>query len=154
VANNPKPNLVGINHVALEVGNVEEALSFYGAIFDFVLRGSHRDDTGRTTMAFIDMGDQFLALSEGRRQGPDDARHFGLVVDDRSKVRALAELAGARMVKGSFNFFDPWGNRVEVVEYRDVQFTKAHPVLGAMQLSLDKSERAKAELREKGIGPT
>jgi catechol 2,3-dioxygenase-like lactoylglutathione lyase family enzyme len=151
VANSPKPHLVGINHVALEVGNVEEALSFYGAIFDFELRGSHKDETGRTTMAFIDMGDQFLALSEGRRQGPDDSRHFGLVVDDRAQLRALAERAGARMVDGSFNFFDPWGNRVEVVEYRDIQFTKAGAVLDAMQLSLDKSERAKAELREKGI---
>jgi catechol 2,3-dioxygenase-like lactoylglutathione lyase family enzyme len=156
VANSPKPNLVGINHVALEVGNVDEALSFYGAIFDFELRGSHQDETGRTTMAFIDMGDQFLALSEGRKQAPDDARHFGLVVDDRSKVRELAELAGARMVEGSFNFFDPWGNHVEVVEYRDVQFTKTDAVMNAMHISPDKSERAKAELREKGIsvGPT
>jgi predicted enzyme related to lactoylglutathione lyase len=151
VANGSKPHLVGINHVALEVGNVEEALSFYGAIFDFELRGSHRDEMGRMTMAFIDMGDQFLALSEGRRQGPDDSRHFGLVVDDRSKVRELAERAGAKMVERSFNFFDPWGNRVEAVEYRDIQFTKADAVLDAMQLSLDKSDRAKAELKEKGI---
>lgn len=152
MSNTPKPNLVGINHVALEVGNVEEALSFYRAIFDFELRGSHRDEAGRMTMAFIDMGDQFLALSEGRRQGPDNARHFGLVVDDRSKVRELAERAGATMAERPFNFFDPWGNRVEVVEYRDVQFTKADAVLDAMQLSRAKSERAKAELREKGIG--
>lgn len=151
MANNSRPNLVGINHVALEVGNVEEALSFYGAIFDFELRGSHQDETGRTTMAFIDMGDQFLALSEGRKQGPDDTRHFGLVVADRSNVRELAELAGAKMVEGSFNFFDPWGNRVEVVEYRDVQFTKTDAVLNAMQIVPDKSERTKAELRGKGI---
>lgn len=102
-------------------------------------------------MAFIDMGDQFLALSEGRKQGPDDTRHFGLVVADRSNVRELAELAGAKMVEGSFNFFDPWGNRVEVVEYRDVQFTKTDAVLNAMQIVPDKSERTKAELRGKGI---
>ncbi len=152
MTDDPKPCLVGINHVALEVGNVEEALSFYRAIFTFELRGSQQDETGRMTMAFLDMGDQFLALSEGRRQGPDDGRHFGLVVDDRSKVREVAEGAGATMVEGSFNFFDPWGNRVEVVEYRDVQFTKAKAVLDAMKLSLEKSDKAKAELRNKGIG--
>ena len=152
MANGSKPHLVGINHVALEVGNVEEALSFYGTIFNFEMRGSHRDETGRMTMAFIDMGDQFLALSEGRRQGQDDLRHFGLVVDDRSKVRELAERAGARMAEAPFNFFDPWGNRVEVVEYRDIQFTKSEAVLDWMQLSLNKSERAKAELSKKGIG--
>jgi catechol 2,3-dioxygenase-like lactoylglutathione lyase family enzyme len=147
-----KPRLVGINHVALEVGNVEEALSFYGAIFDFRLRGRHQDEAGRTTMAFLDMGDQFLALSEGRSQSPNEARHFGLVVDDRSKVRELAKQAGATMIDGSFlDFFDPWGNRVEVVEYRDVQFMKTASVLKAMELSPDKSAEAKAELRKKGI---
>jgi len=90
MTSNAKPNLVGINHVALEVGSVEEALSFYSAIFAFELRGSHQNETGRTTMAFIDIGDQFLALSEGRRQSPDVGRHFGVVVDDRSDVRELA----------------------------------------------------------------
>lgn len=147
-----KPRLVGINHVALEVGDVEKALSFYSSIFAFELRGSHRDKTGRMTMAFIDMGDQFLAISEGRRQGPDDSRHFGLVVDNRSSVRGLAEAAGATMVDGPFlNFFDPWGNRFEIIQYRDVQFTKPQAVLDAMALSLDKSESAADELKRKGI---
>lgn len=147
-----KPHLVGINHVALEVSDVEKAISFYSAIFDFELRGSHRDENGRMTAAFIDMGDQFLAVGEGRRQGPDDSRHFGLVVDNRSKVRELAEAAGATMLDGPFlDFLDPWGNRFEIVQYRDVQFTKSDAVLEAMDLSLHKSEKAANELKRKGI---
>lgn len=144
----PKPRLVGINHIALEVGNIEEALTFYARIFTFELRGRSRG------AAFIDMGDQFIALMEGRSQGADDNRHFGLVVDDRSRVRELAEAAGATMLEGAFlDFLDPWGNRVQVVEYRDLQFTKTDAVLKFMRLELDKSEQAKAELRNKGIGP-
>ncbi|HEX8874109.1 MAG TPA: VOC family protein [Nitrosospira sp.] len=144
----PKPRLVGINHIALEVGNIEEALAFYARIFTFELRGRSRG------AAFIDMGDQFIALMEGRSQGTDDNRHFGLVVDDRSRVRELAEAAGATMLEGAFlDFLDPWGNRVQVVEYRDLQFTKTDAVLKFMRLELDKSEQAKAELRNKGIEP-
>lgn len=147
-----KPHLVGINHVALEVGDVEKALSFYGQIFAFQLRGSHRDKKGRMTAAFIDMGDQFLAISEGRRQGPDDSRHFGLVVDNRASVRELAEAAGATMLDGAFlDFLDPWGNRFEIVQYRDVQFTKSEAVLALMDLSPRKSKTAEAELKRKGI---
>lgn len=113
-----RPRLVGINHVALEVGDIDEALSFYGTMFAFELRGRGEG------MAFIDLGDQFIALMQGRSQAADAQRHFGLVVDDRARVRALAEAAGARMVEGPFlDFLDPWGNRVEVVEYRDLQFT-------------------------------
>ncbi len=144
----PKPRMVGINHIALEVGDIEEALAFYARIFTFELRGRSRD------AAFIDMGDQFIALMEGRLQGADDNRHFGLVVDDRSGVRALAEAAGATMLEGAFlDFLDPWGNRVQVVEYRDLQFTKTDAVLKFMGLHLDKSEQAQTELREKGIEP-
>jgi catechol 2,3-dioxygenase-like lactoylglutathione lyase family enzyme len=147
-----KPRLVGLNHIALEVGDVEEALSFYGAIFAFDLRGSHKDDDGRLTMAFLDMGDQFVALVRGRRQSPDENRHFGLVVDDRSGVRDLARAAGAKMLKGKFlDFMDPWGNRIEVVEYRDLQFTKSPAVLQGMGLDLDKSAEAEKELRDKGM---
>jgi catechol 2,3-dioxygenase-like lactoylglutathione lyase family enzyme len=149
-----KPRLVGINHVALEVGDVEEALSFYSAIFAFELRGSHRNKKGRMTAAFIDMGDQFLAINEGRRQGPDDGRHFGLVVDNRSKIRELAEAAGATILDGPFlDFLDPWGNRFEIVQYRDIQFTKSQAVLESMDLSPYKSEKAAAELKQKGIEP-
>jgi predicted enzyme related to lactoylglutathione lyase len=142
-----KPRMVGINHIALEVGDIEEALAFYGRIFIFKLRGRSQG------AAFIDMGDQFIALMEGRSQSADDSRHFGLVVDDRSDVRELAEAAGATMLEGGFlDFLDPWGNRIQVVEYRDIQFTKIPAVLKYMELDLEKSQDAKAELQKKGIG--
>jgi catechol 2,3-dioxygenase-like lactoylglutathione lyase family enzyme len=143
-----KPYIVGVNHIALEVGDIEEALAFYARIFNFKLRGRGPGS------AFIEMGDQFIALMEGRSQSADDQRHFGLVVDDRSHVRELAEAAGATMVEGGrLDFLDPWGNRVQVVEYRDLQFTKTPAVLKSMGLELDKSEEAQAELRKKGIEP-
>jgi lactoylglutathione lyase len=140
--------LVGINHVALEVGSVEEALEFYGRIFDLELRGR----AGR--MAFIDMGDQFIALSEGRTQQPDRARHFGLVVDDKEATRQALINAGVEPQPGrGLDFLDPWGNHIQVVDYRDVQFTKAPEVLRGMGLDgLDKSDQALTELREKGLG--
>ncbi len=140
------PKLVGINHVALEVGDVDEALEWYGRIFDFELRGR------LPGMAFIDMGDQFVALSEGRSQEPDAHRHLGLVVDDKDAARERLEAAGADLRPGrGLNFRDPWGNFVQVVGYEDVQFTKAPEVLRGMGLELPKSERALAELREKGL---
>ena len=136
---------VGINHVALEVGNVEEALDFYGRIFELSLRGR----AGR--MAFVDIGDQFIALAEGRRQEPDDQRHFGLVVDDREQALEAAREAGAD-VRGN-RIRDPWGNNLEVVAYEDVQFTKAPGILQGMGLDgLDKTEKAREELRTKGLG--
>jgi len=142
------PRLVGINHVALEVGNIEEALAFYGRIFDFELRGRGKGQ------AFIDMGDQFLALTETREPHRDRLRHFGLVVDDRRKVRELALAAGARIVDGPFlDFLDPWGNRIEVVAYPDIQFTKAPHVLGGMKLDLDKTDKALKQLADKGMSP-
>jgi lactoylglutathione lyase len=138
--------LVGINHVALEVGSIEEALAFYGRFFELRLRGVVPG------MAFIDMGDQFLALSEGREQGPDQGRHFGLVVDDKERVRAALQEAGIDLVPGPrLDFFDPWGNRIEIVDYRDIQFTKAPPVLEGMGLALDKRPEAVDQLREKGL---
>src|SRR3954464_7529664 len=119
-----KPRLVGINHIALEVGDVQEALAFYSRIFSFELRGQGEGQ------AFIDMGDQFIALMESRSPHSDKHRHFGLVVDDRSRVRELARAAGATMLEGDFlDFLDPWGNRIEVVQYRDIQYTKASKVL-------------------------
>lgn len=143
-----KPSLVGVNHVALEVRDIEEALSFLEKIFDFELRGK---GNGR---AFIDIGDQFIALFEGREQTADAHRHFGLVVDDRSRIRELVEAAGAEMIEGPFlDFLDPSGNRIQVVEYRDLQFIKDEQVQQAIGLDLAKSEDAKAELSEKGIEP-
>jgi catechol 2,3-dioxygenase-like lactoylglutathione lyase family enzyme len=142
-----RPRLVGLNHVALEVGNVEEALAWYGRIFEFELRGRG----GR--MAFVDMGDQFVALAEGRTQEPDSHRHFGLVVDDKEAARAALREAGVEVApSGRLDFRDPWGNHVEVVDYRDVQFTKADSVLHGMGIEdLEKNEKALEELRQKGL---
>jgi len=137
---------VGINHIALEVGDVADALEWYGRIFQLELRGH----LGR--MAFIDLGDQFIALSQGRTQPPDTHRHFGLVVDDMEATRAALEAAGAEILPGrGLDFRDPWGNHVQVVEYADVQFSKTPEVLRGMGLELPKSDRALAELREKGL---
>jgi catechol 2,3-dioxygenase-like lactoylglutathione lyase family enzyme len=137
---------VGINHIALEVGDVDQALEWYGRIFQLELRGH----LGR--MAFIDLGDQFIALSQGRTQPPDTHRHFGLVVDDMEATRAALEAAGAEILPGrGLDFRDPWGNHAQVVEYADVQFSKTPEVLRGMGLELPKSDRALAELREKGL---
>jgi catechol 2,3-dioxygenase-like lactoylglutathione lyase family enzyme len=135
---------VGMNHVALEVGSLDEALAFYGRLFDLELRGRVPG------MAFVDMGDQFLALAEGRTQGPDAQRHLGLVVDDRDAVLAAAREAGAEIFGGN-SFRDPWGNQIQVVSYADVQFTKAPEVLRGMGLELEKTASAKRELHEKGL---
>ena len=139
--------LVGINHVALEVGDVDEALAWYGRFFDLRLRGQ-----AGGSMAFVDMGDQFIALARGRSQPPDTARHFGLVVDDKEALRAELEAAGVQVSRPpSLDFRDPWGNHVQVVDYREIQFTKAPEVLRGMGVELDKTEQAKTELREKGL---
>jgi catechol 2,3-dioxygenase-like lactoylglutathione lyase family enzyme len=140
---------IGINHVALEVGDIDEALDFYGRIMEFTLRGRGRG------MAFIDMGDQFIALAEGRRQAGDDGRHFGLVVDDLEAVRAALHAAGVAPLRGrGLDFMDPWGNRVQVVDYRAIQFAKTPEVLAAMGLTgLGKSEAAVREMDAKGFAP-
>lgn len=139
---------IGINHVALEVGDVGEALAWYGRFLDFELRGRHPN------MAWIDLGDQFLALSSGRRQAPDGGRHFGLVVDDKEATRAALAEAGVDVpASGGLRFHDPWGNAVEIVDYRDVQFTKAPAILAALAPEgLEKSEAAREELARKGLG--
>ena len=144
-----KARAIGFNHVALEVGDIDEALAFYGRLFEFELRGRSN------TSAFIDLGDQFLALQKGRTQPADEGRHFGLVVDDKAAVRrALAE-AGVRTLPGQFlDFVDPWGNRIEIVGYDNIQFTKAPNVLRGMGLAhLSKNESAIKELRGKGMAP-
>ncbi len=145
----PRAKLVGFNHIALEVGDLEEALDFYGRIFEFELRGRG------PRMAFIDAGDQFLALSEGRTQPPDEHRHFGLVVDDKKAVRRALRQAGVEILPGrGLDFRDPWGNRWQVVEYGEVQFTKAPHVLSGMGLKdLEKTKEALEELRRKGLAP-
>ena len=140
------PRLVGINHVALEVDDIDRALEFYGRLFDLQLRGRGPG------MAFVDIGDQFVALMQGRSQPPDGARHFGLVVDDKEAVRERLRELGVPVTGRGLDFHDPWGNQMQVVDYRDIQFTKTDAVLEAMGLDgLEKSERALAELRDKGI---
>jgi lactoylglutathione lyase len=141
--------IVGINHVALEVGRLDEALAWYGRFFELELRGR-----AGTRMAFVDMGDQFIALAAGRTQPPDESRHFGLVVDDKEAVRAELQRAGVPVqASGSVDFRDPWGNHVQVVDYREIQFTKAPAVLRGMKLAeLHKTDSARRELREKGLG--
>lgn len=145
-SDNRLPRLVGLNHAALEVGDVEAALAFYGRIFEVRLRGKAEG------AAFVDMGDQFIALMQGPVRAARGHRHIGVVVDDRSSVRALAEAAGAELLEGpSLGFLDPWGNRIEVVEYADVQFTKAEQVLRGMELQLRKSGKVIGELAAKGM---
>ena len=142
-----RPRLLGINHVALEVDDIDAALEFYGAIFEFELRGRIRG------MAFLEMGDQFIAIAERRTPAPDESRHFGLVVDDKDAARRALEAAGAEILPGrGLDFRDPWGNRVQVVDYRDIQFTKTPAVLAGMGVEIEKSESALTELREKGLG--
>ena len=145
----PRARLVGLNHVAVEVDDVDEALEFYARVFDFELRGRG------PKMAFIDVGDQFIAVAENRTQPPDTHRHIGVVVDDRKAVRrALRELDVEILPGRGLDFLDPWGNRWQVVEYRDVQFTKATEVLRGMGLEgLEKSPKALEELRKKGLMP-
>jgi len=149
VTRDNKARAVGINHVALEVGDIDEALAFYGRFLDFTLRSKGE------TMAVIDLGDQFIALSEVPEQQRDRKRHFGLVVDDKDAVRQAVEEMGVEVVSERFlDFMDPWGNRVEVVGYDNIQFTKAPHVLRGMGLKdLQKNENALAQLADKGMNP-
>jgi catechol 2,3-dioxygenase-like lactoylglutathione lyase family enzyme len=146
---NDRPKLIGMNHVAIEVGDLEAALDLYGKLFDFELRGRVPG------MAFIDMGDQFLAVSEGRRQGPDDGRHFGLVVDDLDAVLRAAREAGLEARPsglGGIDFRDPWGNFFQAVAYSDIQFERTPGVKRALGIEgLEKSEKARQQIRDKGL---
>ena len=138
--------LVGINHIALEVGDIDDALEWYARFFEFELRGRGGG------MAFIDMGDQFIALARDSEPHRDRERHFGLVVDDKAAVRRSLEEADVELTRApNLSFRDPWGNHVQVVEYAEIQFTKTSRVLDGMGLSLEKTERALAELRAKGL---
>lgn len=144
-----KARAVGINHIALEVGDIEEALAFYGRFLDFKLRSKSEG------AAFIDLGDQFIALQRGRKQPSDDGRHFGLVVDDKDNVRKILDEMGVEIVSERFlDFYDPWGNRIEIVGYQGIQFSKTSDVLRGMDLNgLGKTDKAIKELTDKGMGP-
>jgi len=147
-ANGTKARALGINHVVLEVGDLDEALKFYGAIFDFKLRGKSDHN------AFIDLGDQFIQLSLGKTQSADDKRHFGFVVDNREPVAAALDKLGVKRLDQRLNFRDPWGNRIEVVPYDDIQFTKSSHVLKGMGIgSLEKTPNVIDELKKKGMAP-
>lgn len=144
-----RPRAIGINHVALEVGDIDGALEFYGGLFHFELRSRGE------RMAFIDLGDQFIALSRGREQAADTKRHFGLVVDDLEAVRERVVAAGAEVLAApGLSFLDPWGNHVQIVEYGEIQFSKTDGVLRGMNATdLEKTEAALAELADKGMAP-
>jgi lactoylglutathione lyase len=144
-----KAKLVGINHIALEVGDLDAALDLYGRLFAYEMRGRLRK------MAFIDMGDQFLAVAEGRSQEPDDGRHFGLVVDDVDAAREAVEREGLKVLGGrgqSFDFRDPWGNRFQVVGYRNIQFERTGGVRRKLGIEdVEKTDAAKGEIAERGL---
>jgi lactoylglutathione lyase len=144
-----KARAVGFNHVAIEVGDIDAALAFYGRLFEFNPRSKN------DSMAFIDLGDQFLALQKGHTRPAADGRHFGLVVDDKEAARKALADAGIKTLPGPFlDFLDPWGNRVEIVGYTNVQFTKAPNVLRGMGLThLSKNATAIKELADKGMAP-
>ncbi len=147
-ASGKKARALGINHVVLEVGDLDEALKFYGAIFEFNLRGKSERN------AFIDLGDQFIQLSLGKTQSADDKRHFGFVVDNREPVAAALDKLGVKRLDQRLNFRDPWGNRIEVVSYDDIQFTKSSHVLKGMGIgSLEKTPNVIDELKKKGMAP-
>jgi lactoylglutathione lyase len=142
-----RARLIGVNHVALEVGDLDAALDLYGRLFDFEMRGR------APGMAFIDMGDQFLAIAEGRSQPPDDGRHFGLVVDDKEAVRAAVEREGLHVFPGRrLDFLDPWGNRFEIVAYGDIQFDRVDGVKRKLGIeALEKSAKAQQEIADRGL---
>ena len=143
-----RARLVGINHIALEVEDLERSLDFYGRLFELRFRGRSEG------AAFVDIGDQFLALMQGRAQPPDGARHVGLVVDDKEETRRALAAVGAEVLPGRrLDFLDPDGNRIEIVQYDEIQFTKSPEVLHGMGLELEKTNSALAELRDKGLAP-
>ena len=146
--NEKKARALGINHVVLEVDDLDKALEFYGALFEFELRGRSEHN------AFIDLGDQFIQLTLGRTQVADTKRHFGFVVDDREAVKRAMDKLGIKSINDRMNILDPWGNRIEIVPYDDVQFTKADHILKGMNMEpLKKSANAIEELKKKNMAP-
>ncbi len=144
-----KARAVGINHVALEVGDLDEALAFYSRFLDFEIHEKNDSE------AFIYFGDQFINFTKHSNTKPDEKRHFGIAVDDKELVRRSLEAMGVTLLDGPFlDFLDPWGNRIEITTYTNIQYTKADHILRSMGLSyLTKTEQALAELRAKGMAP-
>jgi catechol 2,3-dioxygenase-like lactoylglutathione lyase family enzyme len=140
-----RPRLVGINHVALQVDDLEAAVSFYCDLFQ-----PTSVDRSEPDAAFLEIGDQFLALFE--RGSREEEPHFGLVVDDKDATRRVLAEHGVDVLPGHrLDFRDPSGNRVQIVQYDQIQFTKDERVLRGMELELGKTEAALGELRERGL---
>ena len=143
-----KATAIGINHVALEVGNIAEALAFYGRILNFTITSQSEN------AAFIYFGDQFINFAQGRTQGPDEKRHFGIAVDDKELVRDTLIEMDVTLLGGRFlDFLDPWGNRVEITTYTNIMFSKSTAVLRGMDMDhLQKTDESLAELDKHGLG--
>jgi len=143
-----KATAIGINHVALEVGNIAEALAFYGSFLNFTITSQSED------AAFIYFGDQFINFTKGRTQVPDEKRHFGIAVDDKELVRDTLIEMGVALLGGRFlDFLDPWGNRVEITTYTNIMFSKSTAVLRGMDMDhLQKTDESLAELDKHGLG--
>ena len=128
-----RARLAGINHVALQVDDLEAAVAFYTALFEPTAVDRSEEDA-----AFLEIGDQFLALFE--RGSREEEPHFGLVVQDKEAARRALQDAGVEILPGHrLDFRDPSGNRVQIVQYDQIQFTKPDHILEAMGLSPEKS---------------
>ena len=144
-----KAHAIGINHVAIEVGDVAAAIEFYGRFLDFQVEEQNDG------MAIVYFGDQFINFIRNTDRTPDQMRHFGIAVDDKPLARSTLEAMGVQLLDSRFlDFLDPWGNRVELTTYTNIQYTKADHILRGMGLGhLSKSDEALAELRAKGMAP-
>jgi len=143
-----KATAIGINHIALEVGNIAEALAFYGSFLNFTITSQSED------AAFIYFGDQFINFSKGRTQTPDEKRHFGIAVDDKELVRNTLTKMDVALLGGRFlDFLDPWGNRIEITTYTNIMFSKTTTILRGMGMDhLQKTDEALSELDKHGLG--
>lgn len=143
-----KATAIGINHVALEVGNIADALAFYGSFLNFTITSQSEN------AAFIYFGDQFINFAKGRTQAPDEKRHFGIAVDDKELVRDTLIEMGVALLGGRFlDFLDPWGNRIEITTYTNIMFSKSTAVLRGMDMDhLQKTDESLAELDKHGLG--
>ena len=143
-----KATAIGINHIALEVGNIAEALAFYGSFLNFTITSQSED------AAFIYFGDQFINFSKGRTQPPDEKRHFGIAVDDKELVRNTLTKMDVALLGGRFlDFLDPWGNRIEITTYTNIMFSKTTTILRGMGMDhLQKTDEALSELDKHGLG--
>ena len=143
-----KATAIGINHIALEVGNIAEALAFYGSFLNFTITSQTED------AAFIYFGDQFINFAKGRTQTPDEKRHFGIAVDDKELVRNTLTEMDVTLLGGQFlDFLDPWGNRIEITTYTNIMFSKTTAILRGMAMDhLQKTDQALAQLSKHGLG--